>query len=84
MSVDQLDAPTPCPAWTVRALLAHVIAGNLEDTEIARGTDWSRGAPEVELDNDPAAMYRRTVDAMLEAWERPGALGPGNAAASRT
>ncbi len=74
VSSDQFDAPTPCPAWTVRALVAHVVAGNLKYTEIAQGKDWSRGAPEVELDDDPAAMYRRTVDAMLESWERPGVL----------
>ena len=32
-----------------------------------------RGA-DVPLDDDPGAMYRRTMDAMLEAWEQPGAL----------
>jgi uncharacterized protein (TIGR03086 family) len=74
VSTDQLDAATPCPAWTVRALVGHLIAGNLKYIEIARGTDWSRGAPDVELDDDPAAMYRRTADTMLEAWGRPGAL----------
>ncbi|MFN2607500.1 MAG: TIGR03086 family metal-binding protein [Acidimicrobiales bacterium] len=73
-SIEQFEAPTPCPDWTVQALLAHVVAGNLKYTEIALGRDWSRGAPEIELDDDPAAMYRRTVGAMLEAWERPGAL----------
>lgn len=42
--------------------------------EIALGRDWSRGAPEIALDDDPAAMYRRTIDAMLKAWEQPGVL----------
>jgi hypothetical protein len=51
-----------------------LVAGNLKYTEIAFGRDWSRGAPEIALDDDPAAMYRRTIDAMLEAWERPGVL----------
>ncbi len=74
VSIDKLDAPTPCPAWTVRALVAHVIAGNLKYTEIAQGEDWSRGAPDVELGDDAAAMYRRTTEAMLEAWQRPGVL----------
>jgi uncharacterized protein (TIGR03086 family) len=74
VSMDQLDAATPCPTWTVRALVAHIVAGNLKYTEIAQGKDWSRGAPDVELDDDPAAMYRRTVDVMLESWERPGVL----------
>lgn len=73
-SADQLDAPTPCPAWTVRDLLAHVLAGNLKYIEIARGSDWSRGAPDVELGDDPAATYRETVEAMLQAWAVPGAL----------
>lgn len=74
VSIDQFDAPTPCPAWTVRALVAHIVAGNLKYAEIARGKDWSRGAPEVQLDDDPAATYRQTIDAMLASWERPGVL----------
>lgn len=73
-AIDQYDAPTPCPEWTVRALVAHVVAGNLKYIEIARGQDWSRGAPDIDLEDDPALMYRRTSDAMLEAWERPGVL----------
>ncbi len=73
-SIELFEAPTPCPEWTVRALLAHLVAGNLKYTEIALGRDWSRGAPEVALDDDPPAMYRRTNDAMLLAWGRPGVL----------
>jgi uncharacterized protein (TIGR03086 family) len=73
-SPDQYDAPTPCPEWTVRDLLAHLIAGNVKYVEIGRGQEWARGAPDVVLDDDPAAMYRRTLDAMLEAWEQPGVL----------
>jgi uncharacterized protein (TIGR03083 family) len=25
---DQLEAPTPCPDWTVRGVIDHLIAGN--------------------------------------------------------
>ena len=71
---DQYTAPTPCPEWTVGDLVTHLIAGNLKYTEIARGGDWSRGVPPVELGDDPSAMYRRTVETMLEAWQQPGAL----------
>ncbi len=71
---DQYAAPTPCPEWAVRDVVAHLIAGNVKYTEIGRGGDWSRGAPPVELEEDPSAMYRRTVEAMLEAWEQPGVL----------
>lgn len=68
---DQFAAPTPCTDWTVRDLLTHLIAGNVKYIEIGRGKEWARGAPDVFLDEDPGAMYRRTMDAMLEAWEQP-------------
>src|SRR5205085_9109598 len=32
VSNEQLDAPPPCPAWTVRHLLTHLVAGNLTYT----------------------------------------------------
>jgi uncharacterized protein (TIGR03086 family) len=73
-SPDQHAAPTPCTGWTVGDLLAHLIAGNLKYIEIAGGKDWARGAPDVVLDDDPGAMYRRTLVEMLQAWERPGVL----------
>ncbi|MGH9277453.1 MAG: TIGR03086 family metal-binding protein [Acidimicrobiales bacterium] len=73
-SKDQFDGPTPCPAWSVRDLLAHIVAGNLKYTEIAHGRDWSRGAPEVDLGDDPAGMYRQTHETMLRAWSQPGVL----------
>jgi uncharacterized protein (TIGR03086 family) len=71
---DQYGAQTPCTDWTVGDLVAHLIAGNVKYVEIGRGQEWARGAPDVVLDDDPGAMYRRTMDAMLEAWEQPGAL----------
>ena len=55
-------------------LLAHLIAGNIKYVEIGRGAEWARGAPDVVLDDDPGAMYRTTLDTMLEAWEQPGVL----------
>ena len=73
-SPDQYAAPTPCGDWTVRDLLTHLIAGNVKYVEIGRGKEWARGAPDVVLDEDPGAMYRRTMDAMLEAWDQPGVL----------
>lgn len=71
---DQSSAPTPCREWTVGDLVAHLIAGNVKYTEIARGGDWRRGAPPVEVGDDPSDRYRRTVEMMLEAWEQPGVL----------
>lgn len=70
----QYDAPTPCPAWMVRDLIAHILAGAAKYTEIAEGGNWSRGAPEVDLPDDPVSVYRPSVEAMLRAWAQPGAL----------
>ena len=73
-SADQYASPTPCRDWTVRDLLAHLVAGNVKYVEIGRGKEWARGAPDVVLDENPGAMYRRTLEEMLEAWEQPGTL----------
>jgi uncharacterized protein (TIGR03086 family) len=73
-SSDQWTAPTPCPEWTVRDLVAHVVSGNVKYTGIARGDDWRPGGPDIDLGGDPVVTYRRTVDAMLDAWREPGAL----------
>ena len=73
-SPEQYTDPTPCTDWTVRDLLTHLIAGNVKYIEIGRGKEWARGAPDVVLDDDPSGMYRRTMEAMLQAWEQPGVL----------
>ena len=73
-SPDMYPALTPCTDWTVRDLLTYVIAGNVKYAGIGRGREWARGAPDVVLDDDPGAMYRRTMDAVLQAWEQPGVL----------
>jgi uncharacterized protein (TIGR03086 family) len=71
---DQYAGPTPCPDWTVRDLVGHLVAGNVKYTEIARGADWSRGAPPVDVGDDPAGTYRGTAETMLDGWQQPGVL----------
>lgn len=73
-SVEQFHATTPCPDWSVGDLLTHLVAGNVKYTDIGLGQEWARGVPDVVLGDDPAYMYRRTLDAMLDAWRQPGAL----------
>jgi uncharacterized protein (TIGR03086 family) len=71
---EQWLLPTPCREWTVRDLVAHVVAANIKFTGIARGDEWRPGGIDVDLGDDPAVTYRATVDEMLEAWQQPGAL----------
>lgn len=70
----QWESATPCTEWNVLDLVSHVIAGNVKYTGIARGDDFSPGAPAVPIGNDPAATYRDTFDAMAATWREPDAL----------
>ena len=74
ISGDQFGRATPCPEWTVVDLVVHVVSGNVKYTAIARGNDWGRGMPQVDLGADPFAVYRDTAATMLQAWQQPGAL----------
>ncbi|MGH3549680.1 MAG: TIGR03086 family metal-binding protein [Pseudonocardiaceae bacterium] len=71
---DQLDAATPCTQWTVRDLLAHIVAVNRKYTGIARGDPWFPGVTVGELGDNPARAYHDTIGPLLEAWRQPGAL----------
>jgi uncharacterized protein (TIGR03086 family) len=74
VSPSQWTWRTPCPDWSVHDLIAHVVAGNVKYTDIAKGGDWRPGGVDVDVGDDAAATYRRTVNEMLEAWRQPGAL----------
>jgi len=70
----QWDRPTPCELWTVRDLLAHIVAVNRKYERIPAGGSWLPGLEPVDLGDDPAGTYRETVPAFLAAWRRPAVL----------
>jgi uncharacterized protein (TIGR03086 family) len=75
VSDDQYRASTPCPDYDVRALMNHLVAGNLMFGALARGEALDLSVFEQEhLDDDPSAAYRRTAELALSGWQRPGAL----------
>ena len=63
---DQMGLPTPCSDWDVRALIAHLVAGNVRFLDVAQGKPRpERGpvTPDV-LGDDPAGAYRRSAEAL--------------------
>lgn len=67
-----LERPTPCSEWDVRALLSHYVnAVAMFPAMLAGETpDWGR-EPEMQ---DRVAAFDAAVQANLDAWRAPGAL----------
>lgn len=70
---EQLDDPTPCPEWSVRDLLNHVINGCLAWASGARGKPRPFEA-EDHTGHDYAAAFEEASLAALAAFQRPGAM----------
>jgi uncharacterized protein (TIGR03086 family) len=75
---DQLDKPTPCPDWDVRALVNHLVFWSAFRSELAarkqtapaddpltERTDFTRG--------DWAETFASQLDKAVAAWSEPGA-----------
>jgi uncharacterized protein (TIGR03086 family) len=74
---DQLAAPTPAGDWDVRALLNHVVAGNLWAGELAAGKTIDEVGDRLDgdvLGDDPSAAYDASAKVAGDAFAAPGAL----------
>ncbi|MDG4767915.1 TIGR03086 family metal-binding protein [Solwaraspora sp. WMMD406] len=81
VGAEQWGAPTPCSEWDVRALVDHVVRGNLAVVPVLDGiplADLGRldiARPDVDvLGADPLTAVRRSVDVAVEAFAQPGVL----------
>lgn len=67
---DQMDGPTPCTEWDVRALMAHTLG---VVTNIGRGVEGQELLGDVNgltLDGDAAAQFRTAAARTLAAWKQ--------------
>ena len=73
----QWQAGTPCAGWDVRALLNHLVAGNLWAAELGAGATIEDVGDRLDgdmLGADPAASYATSAAAAAATFRRPGAL----------
>lgn len=72
---DQLWLPTPCPDWTLRGLLRHLVSENDGFAAAARDGSapvqvWTGGR----LEDDHVSAYRQSSERFAAAFEDEGAL----------
>jgi uncharacterized protein (TIGR03086 family) len=75
VTADQLDRPTPCRAWDLRALVDHLL-GNLHSwaDRIEGRAPALDGSVLAHTNGDVAAAWRPARTALLDAVDPPGAL----------
>jgi uncharacterized protein (TIGR03086 family) len=66
--------PTPCPGWTVRDLVAHLVMGNAGFAREFGRADQPPSGQELADGTDLPRAYRDSAAALLEAIGRPGAI----------
>ncbi|MBA3654933.1 MAG: TIGR03086 family protein [Actinobacteria bacterium] len=73
-AADQLDSPTPCDEWDVRALINHMLDAQQWFAEVPQGSDSPGPAatPPDLLGGDPVAHYERARQSVLDAYRDPG------------
>jgi uncharacterized protein (TIGR03086 family) len=76
---DQLDAPTPCPGWDVRALVNHLMFWSAFRSELAARKQTAPAddpiTEETDFTGDPdwAATLESRLATVTAAWGEPGA-----------
>ena len=67
---DKWSAPSPCPDWTARDVVAHVVRGQ---RNVVAGVEGAT-AEEVPSDADPKVLWRESMSRLMAALETEGAL----------
>lgn len=71
---DQMSLPTPNDEWDVRALINHVVLGNVWAAENVKTGNAPRPSGDVIGEGEAVEAYTASADAMMASFEEPGAL----------
>jgi uncharacterized protein (TIGR03086 family) len=77
VKADHWVAPTPNDGWNVRALVNHIVSGNLWVVELVAGRTIDEVGARLDGDvlrEDPARVYDASAQVAAAAFEAPGAL----------
>jgi uncharacterized protein (TIGR03086 family) len=75
VTADDLGRPTPCEAWTLADLLAHMMAQHYGFAAAARGEGGNLAVWEVRpVGNDPAGTYAAAAEHVIQAFSEVGVL----------
>jgi uncharacterized protein (TIGR03086 family) len=77
VSADQMEDPTPCAEWDVRALINHFVGGATMFAAAFAGeaVEIDDNAPMPDMvGDDPVGSFSRAVGEFMQAVDQPGAM----------
>jgi uncharacterized protein (TIGR03086 family) len=77
VDASQMDKPTPCEDYDVRALLNHVVSGNLWVAPLVEGKTIEEVGDRYDGDvvgDDPSAAYEASAASAAQAFAQSGAM----------
>lgn len=69
----RLADPTPCAGWDVRALINHMVGGNLRFAAIVTGEPPPQRGDNL-VGDDPLAAFQDSLETLCAAFDRAGML----------
>ena len=74
VSPEQMSLPTPDDEWDVRALINHVVLGNVWTAENLKTGAAPRPSGDIIEEREPLEAYTASAEAMMASFDEPGAL----------
>ena len=72
---EQMDLPTVNDEWNVRELIDHLVRGNVWSVQNLQTGGAPRPTENLIGDRSPTQVFSESAEAMIKAFQAPGALG---------